>query len=449
MSSPKRANWAIRGTAAVALVALVGAVAHAMPESADLRGPNPPVDRAGTYVQTAPADAVIAHDEAELARLLADPSGPSDIWLTARTYVGNFAIGRSVALHGTGESILDGAGLGSVITVKADDVFLDNLHVQGSGRRFTQEDAGVKISGKRVRVSHLSVREVLFGVQFLPCSECVLENTRVQGIEGDTELRGDGIKLWESHDSIVRDCVVEHGRDLVVWYSKRTLLDRNAVRNGRYGTHFMYSHDAVVQNSWLENNVVGIFVMYSMRLKAHHNVMAGARGAAGMGIGFKESDGVTVEDNWIVANSTGVYLDRTPRSAATPVTFDYNVLALNDVAVRFLSSQEGLAFRSNDFHQNVEVAVVEGGGDALGSTFAGNRWSDYEGYDLDEDGVGDVPFHLREVDGGLTSAHPQLRFFQGTAALNLFGAIARAVPVLASHSVLVDPTPSIAAPRPR
>ncbi|MEO6418820.1 MAG: nitrous oxide reductase family maturation protein NosD [Polyangiaceae bacterium] len=391
----------------------------------------------------------MAHDENDLTRMLADPNGPADIWLDGLVYKGNFDIARRLTLHGTGKSILDGEGRGTVVRVRADGVVLDDLVVRGSGRRFTAEDAGVKVSAKGVRVSHLLVSDVLFGVEFLPCPACTLENTRVLGLEGATELRGDGIKLWESHDSVVRGCVVEHGRDLVVWYSQRALLDGNVVRHGRYGTHFMYSHDAVIQNSRLEDNVVGIFVMYSARLRAHHDVMAGARGPAGMGIGFKESDGVSVDDNWLVANTTGIYLDRTPRDVGHPVTFDHNVLALNDVAVRFLSSQEGLTFTGNDFHQNVETAVVEGGGDALGSKFSGNHFSDYEGYDLDDDGVGDVPFELRMIDGGLTDAHPQVRFFQGTAALNLFDAVARAVPVFASRSVLIDRAPSMRPQRPR
>ncbi|MEO8799439.1 MAG: NosD domain-containing protein, partial [Polyangiaceae bacterium] len=344
MSTTPSRNWAKRGAIAIAAVVCAGAVAQARPAANDLQGPPPPPDHAGTYDQQPPADAVVAHDEAELARLLADPHGPADIWLDSRVYEGNIQIARPLTLHGTGKSILDGKGRGTVVRITADDVVLDDLAVRGSGRRFTAEDAGVKASAKGVRVSHLLVDDVLFGVEFLPCPHCIVENTRVFGLDGETELRGDGIKLWESHDSIVRNCVVEHGRDLVVWYSQRALLDGNVVRHGRYGTHFMYSHDAVIQNSRLEDNVVGIFVMYSARLKAHHDVMAGARGPAGMGIGFKESDGVSVEDDWIVANTTGIYLDRTPRDVSKPVVFDHNVLALNDVAVRFLSSQDGLTF---------------------------------------------------------------------------------------------------------
>ncbi len=441
--------WVRRGAVAVALLAVAGAVAHAGPAADDLRGPPPPPDHTGTYRQTPPPGAAIAHDEAGLARLLADPRGPADVWLEGRVYRGDLVVARRVALHGTGDTVLDGSGRGTVVTVTADGVLLDDLTVRHSGRRFTTEDSGVKVHAKGVRVSHLLVDDVLFGVELSPCPACVIEHTRVLGQDGATELRGDGIKLWEANDAVVRDCIVDHGRDLVVWYSRRALLDGVVVRHGRYGVHFMYSHDAVIQNSRLEDNVVGIFVMYSQRLKAHHDVMAGARGPAGMGIGFKESDGVSVEDDWIVANTTGIYLDRTPRDPEKPVTFDHNVLALNDVAVRFLSAQQGLTFTENDFHQNVQVAVVEGGGDALGTIFAGNHWTDYEGYDLDGDGIGDVPFELREVDGGLTDAHPQVRFFQGTGALDLFDAVARAVPVLSSRSVLVDKTPSMTAPRPR
>ena len=439
-----------RALAAVAGVALLAVVARASTRDDDLAGPAPLPENAGTFVRSAPEGAVVARDEADLARLVADPAGPRDVWLRDRVYRGDLVVRRTVAIHGTGESVLEGTGAGTVVTIEADDAALDDLVVRHSGRRTTTEDAAVKAKASRVHVAHVRVEDSLFGIEFAPCPACTLENSRIIGPSDATpELRGDGVKLWEAHDAVVRACVIDHGRDLVVWYSRRALLEDNVVRHGRYGTHFMYSHDAVVRNSRLENNVVGIFVMYSQRLRAEHNVLAGARGPAGMGIGFKESDGVQVDDNWIVANTSGVYLDRTPREPSQPVSFEHNVFALNDVAVRFLSSEEGITFESNDFHQNVDLAVVEGGGDALRAKFEHNHFSEYEGYDLDGDGIGDVPFEEKQLSSELTDAHPSLRFFQGTGALGLFDAIARAVPVLSSRSLLVDPHPAVKAPRPR
>ncbi|HSQ67399.1 MAG TPA: nitrous oxide reductase family maturation protein NosD [Polyangiaceae bacterium] len=441
-------RWARSSLTALAVAAALGlAGARARSNVEDLAGPPPPIDDAGPFARTPPPGAVVAHDEQELVRLLAD--GPPEVWLEDRTYRGDFTIARPLALRGTGKTILEGTGTTTVVSITADHAVLDDVTVQHSGRRFTAEDAGVKAKGDAIVVTHVAVHDVLFGVDLAACPHCVVEHTRVIGPDGDHELRGDGIKLWESHDAIVRSCVVEYGRDLVVWYSRRATLEDNIVRHGRYGTHFMYSHDAVLRRSRLENNIVGIFVMYSARLKVEHNVLAGARGPAGMGIGFKESDGVAVDDNWIVANTTGIYLDRTPRNVSLPVVFSHNVLALNNVAVRFLSSQEGLTFSNNDFHHDVTVVEVEGGGDAMGTTFSGNHWSDYEGYDLDGDGTGDVPYELKQLSSELTDAHPSVQFFEGTGALGLVDTVARAVPVLASHTLLVDRTPSMKPQRPR
>ncbi len=435
---------------ALLTVGFVGLAAQAAPRVEDLSGPKPPrEDLAGTFVQAIPANATVAENEDELKTLLANKDGPHEIWLRDRTYRGDLVIARTVTLHGTGASVIEGTGQGTVVTIEANDAVLDDVAIRHSGRRSTTEDAGIKAKASRVHMTHVAVEDCLFGIELAPCGECTIENARVRGPDGATELRGDGIKLWEAHDAIVRGSVIDYGRDLVVWYSRGALLDGNIVRHGRYGSHFMYSHDAIVRNSRLEDNVVGIFVMYSARLRAEHNVLAGAHGPAGMGIGFKESDGVHVDDNWIVANTAGIYLDSTPRNTAQPVVFSHNVLALNDVAIRFLSSQEGLTFASNDFHQNVELAEVEGGGDALGVKFEHNHWTEYQGYDLNRDGVGDVRFEVKQLSSELTETHPSIRFFQGTTALGLFDAVARAVPALSSRALLVDETPSMTPQRPR
>jgi nitrous oxidase accessory protein len=441
-----------RGTAlALTLVASVAVFvlsgrAHGRGDAAE--GPRPLPDDAGPVERAVPAGAFVADGESALVAALADPGGPAEIWLAPRTYHGDFSIERTVALRGAGGAVLEGSGTKTVLTIGAPDVWVDNVTVRHSGRRHTAEDAGIKATAPRVRVTRVAVDDALFGIELGPCDRCTLERARVRGTSDDPELRGDGIKLWEASGSVVRGCVVEDSRDVVVWYSRGVLLEGNAVRRSRYGTHFMYAHDSIVRGSRVESNVVGVFVMYSNRLRVEDNVLAGARGPAGVGLGFKESDGVDVRGNWLVANTTGVYLDRTPRSIDAPVRFDGNVLALNEVALRLHSSQDGLSFRGNDFHQNVSAVEVEGGGDALGVAFDGNHWSEYEGYDLDGDGRGDVPFEVKQLSSELTAAHPAIQFFEGTGAMGVIDAVARAVPVLAAHRVLFDPHPTMRAARP-
>jgi nitrous oxidase accessory protein len=381
----------------------------------------------------------------ELRDLVAAPDGPRDIALLSGTYRGDLVVKRPLTLRGTTGTVLEGTGTGTVLTVQANDVTVLDLVVRRSGRRHTAEDAAIKASGERNRIAGVRTEDTLFGISLEACHDCTIERAHVVGDGDDTELRGDGIKLWESHGSTVRGCTVERSRDLVVWYTRRATLEDNTITKSRYGAHFMYAHDAAVRRSRFEGNVVGVFVMYSMRLNVEDNVLAGARGAAGVGLGFKDSDAVTVRRNWMVANTTGTYLDNTPRTPSEAVTFEGNVIALNDVGVSLHGVDEGLHLIGNDVRDNASVIEVDGGGDALSVDVRGNWFSDYEGYDLDRDGTGDVAYEVKALSSELTEAHPALKFFRGTAAMGLIDAVAHAMPVLASRRLLVDPAPRMEA----
>ncbi len=446
--------WQLRVSAAVLAVStlavgvLLGRTTHARPVPATtqvISAARRAWTRAGPVAQAIPAGAVVASDGAALTRMLQDPSGPQEIWLRARRYDGDFVVRRKVALRAAQGAVLQGTGTGTVLAIEADDVTVDNVVVRHSGRRSTSEDAGIRSKGARTQLRNLRVEDTLFGITLGPCPSCVVEHSHVQGLDDERELRGDGIKLWESNDAVIRHCTVDHVRDVVVWYSRRVLLEGNSVRHSRYGSHFMYAHDSIVRDSRITDDVVGIFVMYSSRLHVERNVLAGSHGAAGVGIGFKESDGVQVSGNWIVANTVGTYLDGTPRSPKFPVHFANNLFALNDVALRFHGPSEGLFFAGNDFHEDTVVAEVEGGGDALAASFRGNYFSDYVGYDLDGNGVGDVAYQIKRLSGELTDAHPSLKLFSGTVAMGLVDAIARAMPVFSSRLLLVDSAPKLRA----
>ncbi len=388
-----------------------------------------------------PAGAVLAQSAEELEALVTDPKGPAVIALAAGTHQLDLEIRRPLRLVGSRDTVLEGTGTRTVVTIEADDVKLENLGIQRSGRRHTAEDAGVKAKGARIELRQLHVRDTLFGISLQLCPSCLVEGCHVVGRQDDPELRGDAIKLWESDHSTVRGNFVEDSRDIVVWYARHVTLEDNVVTRSRYGSHFMYAHDSVVRRSKVIGNVVGIFVMYSSRVHAEDNVVAGARGAAGIGFGFKEADDVTLVGNHLVANTTGAYLDQTPRKPGSTLLLEGNVLALNDVGLRLHGSEKGARVAGNDFHENAVTVQVDGGGSATGVAFDGNHFSDYEGYDLDGDGHGDVAYQQKLLSGELTDQHPALRFFHATAAMGMIDAIAHAVPVLSAKVLMSDARP--------
>ena len=338
------------------------------------------------------------------------------------------------------------SGAGTTIRLEADGATVLGITVDGSGGRFDLLDAAVRIEGKGVRVEGVRIRNAVFGLLAEKSKQVILRGNEVKGDPEQTlGMRGDGIRLWETSDSRVEDNVLQDSRDVVVWYSSRNLLLRNRIERGRYGTHLMYSHENRLEGNRYVGNVAAIFVMYSRDVQIRDNLLADSGGAAGMGLGIKESGNLDVRGNRFVHNTVGIYLDTSPLYEDDSNVFEGNLFRLGDAGVVFHSSETRNTFLANDFRDLQACVLVEGGGDALGVTWRGNYFDDYAGYDLDGDGVGDLPYEYRSLANELTARVPALAFFRGTPALGLVETIGRIVPLFEPRLILVDPAPRIAA----
>jgi nitrous oxidase accessory protein len=301
------------------------------------------------------------------------------------------------------------------------------------------------VGGDDHTVTGVRVVNATYGILVERARRATLRGNRIAGdAHRSFGLRGDPVRLWETTDSQVIGNQVDDGRDVVIWYSSRNRIVGNHVRGGRYGTHLMYSHDNLVEGNLYERGVVGVFLMYSRRVVLRGNVVVGAQGAAGIGIGLKDSGDITVEGNQLIADAVGMFVDNSPSQTNEHVWARGNQLRLCDTAVVFHGSGEHNVFADNDFADNQAHVRSEGGGDTRAVDWSGNYFDDYAGYDLDGDGRGDLPYELRSATGDLVGRHADLAFFHGTSTLALADAASRLVPLLAPTLLLVDPRPRMA-----
>ena len=360
---------------------------------------------------------------------------------------GPVRIGRRLTLRGPPEAVIASRGTGSTASLEAEGAALLGVTVDGSGGRFDLLDAAVRVHADGARVEGVTVRNALFGVLVERSRDVVV---RANTIAGDPDqalgMRGDGIRLWEVRGSLIASNRVTDSRDVVVWYAPGNRIVGNRVERGRYGTHFMYSHDNEIADNVYVENVVGIFAMYSRDLAIRDNVIARSGGAAGVGLGAKESSGLEVVGNWFVANTVGAYLDTSPLDPALRNRFEDNVFRFAEAGVVFHGVAAGNRFEANSFRDNRAAVRVEGRGDARDATWRGNHYGDYAGYDLDGDGVGDLPYELRSLSSTLESRRPALAFFRGTVAMGLVDLAGLALPLFRPTTLLVDPRPRMHPP---
>jgi nitrous oxidase accessory protein len=382
-----------------------------------------------------------------LAQRLADAAPGAAFCLVPGSYEGPLRIGPGVTLWGPREAVIRSSGAGTTVRLESDGASLLGVTVDGSGARYDQLDAAVRIQGRDVRVEGVRVVHAVYGILVERSERAVIRHNEVIGDPAQAlGLRGDGIRLWEVKDSLVEANRVADSRDCVVWYSPHNRIAGNRIEGGRYGVHFMYSHDNQIVDNDIRGNVTGIFVMYSRRVDVIGNRIGGSTGAAGIGLGLKESGPLRASGNQIVDNTVGIHLDMSPLDPADRNVFEDGELRLNDVGVSFLGPSRGNAFRANALRDNALLVRVSRGGEASRAEWHDNYFDDYAGYDLDRDGTGDVPYELRSLSSQLQAEVPALAFFRGTAALALAEAIGRIVPVIEPRLLLVDERPRMAPP---
>ena len=381
---------------------------------------------------------------APLQALLDAASDGDALCLAPGDHAGPLRVARRVTIAGPREAVIRTSGPGSTISLDGTGAALVGLSVDGSGGRFETLDAAVRIAADEVRVEGIAVRGALFGILANRASRLVIRDNEVQGDPRKAlGLRGDAIRLWEVRDSQIEGNHTRDARDLVVWYSPRNRLVGNVVERGRYGVHFMYSHDNVTTDNRMIGNVVGIFAMYSRHLRIERNLLVRATGAAGMGLGAKESGDLMIRDNAIVENTTCIHLDNSPLQPDEWNVFEGNDVRGCDVGVSFQGIAERNRFTGNRFADNDVQVRIEGGGNARAAEWRGNDWGDYAGYDLDQDGVGDLPYEHRSLSGDLATRSPQLGLFRGSPAMWLVEIVGHVVPLFRPTTILVDPEPRV------
>lgn len=359
------------------------------------------------------------------------------------TYAGPLVVDKAVTLNGIDFPVIDNGGDGTVVTLTAPDSVLRGFELRGSGHEYDRDHSGVIVTAPRVVVENNRIRDSLFGIFVAKANAVIVRDNDVTSKDNlEISLKGDAIRLWYSPNVIVEGNHVHDSRDIVIWYSSGVTLRNNTVERGRYGAHLMYCDNVVIEGNRLVDNSVGIYTMYSNHTLIRNNYIRGQRGPSGYALGFKDADDIDVTNNALIDNRAGVFMDGAPFSPEGYARFNANLIAFNDVALMMMPAVRGATIENNSFWENVEQVSIAGGGTLGKSTWHGNYWSDYSGFDANGSGIGSTPYHAERYFEGMLDREPLLRML-------LYSPTAQAIEFASNAFPLVRPVPKFtdAAPR--
>jgi len=364
----------------------------------------------------------------------------------AGRYAGPVVIGRAIAIDGGSKVTIDGFERGTVVRIEANGVSLRGLRLTGSGSNHDRVDAGIALVGSGNVIENNVIEDCLFGIDIAQSNENIVRGNRIHSKSRNTALRGDAIRLWYSFRNQILENDISDTRDVVVWYAADNVISRNRIVRGRYALHTMYANKNIVEDNEFLENMTGIFLMYSDGVEIRRNRILGAQGATGVGVGFKESSSIVLEDNDIIYCATGILLDVSPYEPDTTVRFEHNRFAYNGVGVLFHNDWQGSEFRDNQFVGNFTQVAVRGGGGATRNVWSHNYWDDYRGFDRDRDGLGDTPYELRAYADRIWMEVPQAAFFRASPLLEVIDFLDRLAPFSTPTLILRDEAPRFERP---
>lgn len=351
---------------------------------------------------------------------------------------GNIHIDKKIILQGKGFPILDGEKKYEVVSIMADSVVFSGFKVINSGYASLKDPCGIKIYNKRgVRVLDNILENNFFGIYVQQGTNCIIKNNTVKAYQKEEQRIGNGIHCWKSENlQIIANRISGHRDGIYFEFVSNSIIWRNiSATNIRYGLHFMFSNDDSYISNIFKNNGAGVAVMFTKNVKMFNNYFEENWGDAAYGLLLKEISDSYITGNKFIRNTSGIYMEGTSR-----VRVSKNIFKDNGWGMKIQASCLDNEISFNNFLANT-FDISTNGSLAL-NAFNHNYWDKYEGYDLNRDGIGDVPFHPLSLFAVLTEKNPSAMLLFRSFMITLLDKSEKILPSITPDN-FVDKTPKM------
>ncbi|MGM9929501.1 MAG: nitrous oxide reductase family maturation protein NosD [Bacillus sp. (in: firmicutes)] len=361
------------------------------------------------------AEEISVGENQSLQQAIDDASAGDVIKLKKGLYKGSVTITKALSIVGEEGVIIDGEGEGNVLTIIADDVTLEGVTIQNSGKGTNESGIYVK-DGDRITIQGNVIQDALHGIYIENGTDNTISGNEISSFAGRLSDKGHGVYLSGGSSFYLEGNVFMGVQDGV--YSENVdgvELIENQVYYSRYAIHLMFNKNVRLEGNHLEGNITGVMCMDSQQIDLISNEIIDHFNVRGFGIIIYDSADIAIKENDVRLNSTGLSLEKT-----VEVQIERNIISGNQVGLEFIGSNEGNVFTENNFIGNVVQSKITNNQMQLDNGVRGNYWDDYSSYDVTGDGIGDITYKAGSLYDQLLEKQPYWQFFFESPSIQLW-----------------------------
>lgn len=367
--------------------------------------------------------------------------------LPAGEYRGSFSVDQPMHIVCAPGAVFQALGQGNGVIVSAPDVSIEGCTFLDWGHDLTAMNSAVflqpKARGAVIRGNRMQGQG--FGIWVDSTRDVSLIDNRIQGDpQMRSQDRGNGIHLYAVRGARVIGNHVRDARDgIYIDTSNGNLLQGNTLEDLRYGVHYMFANDNQVLDNITRRTRTGYALMQSRKLTVTGNR---SEQDQNYGILMNYITYSTLRDNFVTDVRDGSTGDTMIAGAEGKALFIYNSLfnsiehnhfERSAVGIHLTAGSEDNRIADNAFIGNQrQVKYVATRLQEWSLDGRGNYWSDYLGWDRNNDGLGDVAYEPNDNVDRLLWLYPQVRLLMNSPGIELLRWVQRAFPVMKSPGVM-------------
>lgn len=353
-------------------------------------------------------------------------------------YEFNITIDKGIVLKGENFPVIDGKDKGEIIKIVADNVTVDGFKIINVGTSYTSDYAAVRVIKQNgFLIQNLELEKLFFGIYLEKSNNGKVLNNNIKGDAVNEYNSGNGIQLWYCKGVEVSGNIVQNVRDgIYLEFSDNVKISHNVSKNNlRYGLHFMFSNNDIYEYNTFENNGAGVAVMFSKFIDMNHNIFKENWGTAAFGLLLKEINDAKITNNIFQENTVGINIEGSNR-----ITYEHNDFISNGWAVKVRGACYTNSFENNNFlYNSFDISYNSNLND---NNFNHNFWSNYTGYDLDKNGIGDVPYRPVKLFSYIVNRNPEAIIMLRSLFIDIIDFSEKVSPVFTPDN-LVDENPKM------